>query len=140
MPSFNPRFATGGGVKSVANKQVICLGTVFIAPIVPEKGIIKERHCVVVEEPSLILADPLVVVGITSSGGTYDPKNTSKFPATDFFAMPFGGEGPSAAFFTKPCAAFIEFYQDVKRGDVKQIFGPLQPDEVDALIRWLENG
>jgi hypothetical protein len=128
---------TGGGVRTQANPNVIQLGSVVWAPIVPDGGVVKDRRSIVVYPPSANPNDPITVVGVTTDRGRYNPQNTQRYPADVYVEMPYAADGSDATTFTEPCAAKLDtFVQDFARASLRPcgiLRGPKLQELLDKL-------
>lgn len=112
------------------------VGSIVEAPIKPAKGVTKRRPCVALREmpPSGVL-----VVGITSDGGEYDPANTRKYPPDEYIQVPHAEGGSSTTGLFRASAAYADWVQIFDKSAVVATGGFLQDHLLDELITKLQN-
>ena len=114
----------------------IRVGGIVEAPIKPDRGVTKRRPSVVLQEvpPSSIL-----VVGITSDGGEYDPANSRKYPPDKYIQIPHSADGSSTTGLFRASAAYADWVQIFDKPAVVATGGFLDKHLLDDLITKLQN-
>jgi hypothetical protein len=131
---------TGGGVKSKSNPLVLQIGSIVIAPITPDGGVIKPRPAVIINDPPSDLLAPIDVIGITTDDEQYDPNDQVRYHPKLYKAMPFNPDGSHQSKLTSPCAAKANWYEKFPRNKLRHLGGLLPANELDELLEWFDAG
>ena len=132
---MNPR--AGRGATPRPNVFPLTPGRIAIAPIRPTKGFKKPRPSIVLME-SPADHNRLIVVGITTDGGRYDPADTRRYPPDAYLSVPSAKDGSASTGLHRTSAAYAGFVQDFDRSELEGTGGSVDGAFLDSLIRWLQ--
>jgi len=126
----------GRGARPRPTVVPVVVGSIVYAPITPAKGVTKPRPCVVLmEKPGA--PDRLIVIGITSDGGNYDPADSRRYPPDRYFTIPSAADGSVSTGLHRRCAVYAEFVQDFARSQLTGTGGFIDAELLESLMAWI---
>ena len=132
----------GRGTLAHSRTIPVHVGGIVRAPITPNRGVTKQRPCVVLTELERDETAPLerrfLVVGLTSDGGEYDSTNNKKYPPDEYIQIPHAENGDSTTGLRLPSAAYVEFVAPFNESLLKATTGYLDARLLDSLIKKLQ--